>query len=326
MKRREFIAGLGGAVAWPLAARAQQAAAPVIGFLHQSTPAGYAPFVAAFHQGLGQSGYVEGRNLAIEYRWAENHLDRLPAMAADLVRRRVAVIATAATPAALAAKAATATIPIVFTSGVDPIKSGLIASFNRPGGNVTGTITYTASLNTKELELLHEVVPNAAVIGFLVDTDSPVTAVYLAAMQEAARSIGQQIRVLSVASHEQFDEAFTTVGRERIGALVVASSALFISGRERLVALAARHGVAAIYGHREFVAPGGLMSYGISNADSYRQIGVYVGRILKGEKPGDLPVVQSSTKFELVINLKTAKALGLTIPETLLATADEVIQ
>jgi putative ABC transport system substrate-binding protein len=325
MRRREFITGIGGVAVWPLAGRAQQRALPVVGWLHQSTRAGYVPFLAAFHQGLSENGYVEGRNLAVEYRFAEDRLDLLPAMAADLVQRRVTVIAAAATPAALAAKAVTATIPIVFSGGVDPVKTGLVASFNRPGGNVTGALQFTSMVITKRLELLREVVPKAAVIGVLTQPNSRYEQIALAAVQDAAQRIGQQIRVLSAGSEEQFDEVFATIERERIGALLVQNDPLFTTGRERLVALAARYAVPSSYEFREFVQAGGLMSYGSSQSESYRQVGVYVGRILKGESPADMPIVQPS-RFSFVVNLKTAKALSLTVPPNLLGLADEVIE
>jgi putative ABC transport system substrate-binding protein len=325
IRRREFISLLGGAAAWPIAARAQQPALSTIGWLHQSTRAGYAPFLAAFHQGLSEFGYVEGRNLAVEYRFAEDHLDRLPALAHDLVQRRVSVIAAAATPAVLAAKAVTASTPIVFSGGVDPVKSGLVASFNRPGGNVTGTLQFTPSLITKRFELMHEALPNVAVIGVLVQPDSLGSSEILAGVQAAAQRIGKQVRIVTAANQEQFDEVFARIGRERIGALVVQNDPLFTTRRERLVELAARYAVPTIYEFREFVEAGGLMSYGSSQSESYRNVGVYVGRILKGEKPADIPILQP-TKFSFVVNLKTAKALGLDLPLKLQAFADEVIE
>ena len=324
MQRREFIAGLGAAATWPVAGPAQQPAFPTIGWLHQLTRTSYAPFLAAFHQGLSENGYVEDRNLAVEYRFAEDRLDLLSAMVADLVQRRVSVIAAAATPAVLAAKAATATIPIVFSGGVDPVKIGLVASFNRPGGNVTGTLQFTNMLITKRLELLREAVPKPAVIGVLTQPNSRYGQIALADAQTAAQRIGQQIRVLSAVSQEQFDEVFATIERERIGALLVQNDPLFTTGRERLVALAARYAVPSIYEFREFVQAGGLMSYGSSLSESYHQVGVYVGRIVKGESPAELPIVQP-TRFSFVVNLKTAKALGLDLPPTLQAFADEVI-
>jgi len=325
MRRREFITLLGGAAAaWPLAARAQQPV-PVVGFLHPASPDGYAHNVAALRQGLSETGFVEGRNLAIEYRWGQDRADRLPILAADLVERGVATIVAGGGTAAMAVKALTATIPVVFSVGLDPVKAGLVESLNRPGRNATGMLQFNDALLTKRLGMLRELVPKAAVVGVLTDPTGLATERRLAILREAARAVGQQIRVLSAASQERFDEVFETVSRERIDALLVTNSTPFTNGRERLVALAARHGVPASYEYREFVAAGGLHSYGASHTEEYRQVGVYVGRILKGEKPADMPVVQT-TKFELAINLKAAKALGLTIPQTLLATADELIE
>jgi putative tryptophan/tyrosine transport system substrate-binding protein len=327
MKRREFISLLGGAAAaWPLAARAQQPKAmPVVGFLHPASPESYAPYVEAFRQALKGNGFVEGGNLAIEFRWGEDHIDRLPALAADLVRRGASVIVAGGMPAAIAAKAATSSIPIVFSVGSDPVEFGLVASFNQPGGNVTGTVQFNDSLVAKRLELLHELVPKTAMIAVPIELSTQVREKRLASVQAAARELGLQIRAFDVTSGEQFDAMFETLVRERIGALVVPNGTVFTNGRERLVALAARYAVPAIYEFREFTAAGGLISYGSSNSYSYQQVGIYVARILKGEKPGDLPIVQP-TKFELVINLKTAKALGLTISESFLLRADEVIE
>ena len=328
MNRRAVISLLGGAAAtsaaWPRA-RAQQPAMPVVGLLHPATPEGYAHIVAALRQGLSETGYVEGRNLAIEFRWGEDHFDRLPALAADLVRRRVAVIVAGSISGATAAQAATTTIPIVFSGGTDPIKAGLVASFNRPGGNVTGLLQFNDSLLTKRLEMMRELVPKASVIGSLIDPRTASAATRLAAVQGAAGAVGQQLRVLNVTSQEQFEEIFATAKREQIGALLVSNGTVFTNARERLVALAARYAIPTSYEYREFVTAGGLLSYGANHTDEYRQVGVYAGRILKGEKPADMPVIQT-TKFELAINLKTAKALGLTVPLTLQAAADEVIE
>jgi putative ABC transport system substrate-binding protein len=326
MKRREFITLLGGAAAvlsplWPRVARAQQRT-PVIGFLNSGWSDLDAHLVRAFRQGLGETGYVEGRNVAIEYRWADGQDDRLPALAADLVRRRVTVIAaTGAGISVQEAKAASTTIPIVFVAAVDPVQTGLVASLNRPGGNLTGVTTLGAELGPKRLELLHELVPTATVIGFLVAPTNPNAET----MQAAARSLGLEILFLPARSERDFDAVFATLVQKRAGGLVIGAYGLFVSRSEQLAALALRHAVPTIYQYREFAAAGGLMSYGGSNTDSYRLAGAYTGRILKGEKPADLPV-QQSTKIELIINMKTAKALGLTFPLTLLGRADEVIE
>ncbi len=326
MFRREFITLFGGvAVAWPLAARGQQLAIPAIGYLSSSSAAGFAHLLAAFQRGLNETGYVEGRNVAIEYRWAEGKNDTLPALAADLVRRRVAVIAaTGGNQPALAAKAATSTIPIVFTGSGDPVKLGLVASLGRPGGNATGVINIAAELSAKRLELLRELAPAAAVIAVLINSTAPIEQ-QMIDLQEAARGAGKSILVVRASSESDFDAAFATIVRQRAGALLVSSNAYYMGQRAQLVALAAQHGIPASYGFREFPLAGGLMSYGTDLLDVHRQAGVYTGRILKGAKPADLPVLQP-TKFELVVNLKTAKALGVTIPQSILARADELIE
>jgi putative ABC transport system substrate-binding protein len=326
MKRREFITLLGGAaVAWPVAARAQQPAMPVIGYLSARSPEDTAHLVPAFRQGLGEGGFVEGQNVTIEYRWALGQVDRLPALAAELAGRPVAVIVTTGgESAALAAKAATSTIPIVFSMG-DPVKAGLAASYNRPGGNATGINILSDTLESKRLGLLRELVPQAVTIGFLLNPNFPSAESQSKDVQEAARAIGLQIHVLRANTDREIEAAFETIAQHRIAAVAVAASPFFDTRRDKLVALAARHSVPTIYQFREFVAAGGLVSYGIDPIDAYRQVGVYAGRILKGAKPSDLPVLQP-TKFELVINLKTAKALGLDVPLHLQQLADEVIE
>jgi putative ABC transport system substrate-binding protein len=327
MKRRQFVSLLGsGALTWPLTARGQQPALPLIGFLHPASPEAAARQLAAFRQGLKETGYVEGQNVVIEYRWAEGHNERLPALAADLVRREVAVIAaTGGSTSALAAKAATSTIPIVFNAGTDPVKSGLVASFNRPGGNATGVINLDSPLVAKQLGLLQKLVPDAALIAVLINPDNAGAEYATREVQEAARSTGQQLLVLRARAEGEFDVAFATMAQQKAEALLVESDPFFLSQRNRLAALATQHRIPTIYSYREYAVTGGLMSYGDSLPEQYRQVGVYTGRILKGTKPTELPIMQSA-KFEFVINLKTAKALGLTIPPSLLATADEVIE
>jgi putative tryptophan/tyrosine transport system substrate-binding protein len=326
MRRREFISFLGGATAWPLGARAQQAPIPVVGFMSARSADDSVRLVAAFRQGLAEAGYVEGRNVALEFRWAEDQNDRLVALAADLVRRQVTVIVADSTPGALAAKVATATIPIVFSLGSNPVEVGLVASLNRPGGNLTGVTTLNVEVGPKRLELLHELVPTATVVALLVNPTSPNLAETTAKdLRAAARTLGLQIHVLHASAERDFDTVFATLVQLRAGALVIGSDAFFDSRSEQLAALAVRHAVPAIYQFREFAAAGGLMSYGGSYTDPFRQAGVYTGRILKGEKPADLPIQQSS-KVELFINLKTARALGLNFPPALLGRADEVIE
>lgn len=327
MRRREFISFFGGvAIAWPLMARAQQTM-PVIGFLGSSSPDLYANPVRAFRQGLSETGYIEGRNVAIEFRWADGQNDRLPALAADLVRRQVSVIvAPGSTPAALAAKAATATIPIVFQVGIDPIAAGLVTSLARPGANITGVTNINTELVSKRLELLRELVPRATIVALLVNPTSPeITEAVSRDLQSTARTLGLQLQILHASTDRDFDVVFTTLAQLRVGALVIAPDAFFISRSEQLGALTARHAMPAITQFREFAVAGGLMSYGGSFTEPARQVGIYTGRILKGEKPANLPV-QQPMKVELVINLKTAKALGVTVPQSVLNRADEVIE
>ena len=326
MKRREFLTLLGGAAAWPLTARAQQPTMPVIGFINAASPAEWTRFLTAFRAGLRESGFTEGQNVAIEFRWAEGRYDRLPGLAADLVNRRVTVlVATGGTTSAVAAKAATTTIPTVFSTGGDPVEEGLVASISRPGGNRTGVSLLTTALAPKRLEILREVVPKASVIGVLLNPNSAGAQPQLEDVEKAARAIDQQVRILHASGERDFETAFATMVQMRIGALIVGADPFFSSKRDQLVALAARDRIPAIYEWREFAEAGGLMSYGSDLADGYRQVGFYTGRILKGEKPADLPVVQS-TKIEFVLNLKTARSLGLTISLPLLGRADEVIE
>ena len=323
--RRKFLATVGGAAAaWPLAAYAQQPAMPVVGFLNGAAPEGYAPMVIAFRQGLKEAGYAEGQSVAIEYRWAEGHYDRLPALAADLVHRQVAVIVTGGTPPAFAAKAATSTIPIVINVGIDPVQAGLIASLNRPGGNVTGIAILTAELAAKRVELLHELL-QTTVFASLVNPTSPLTEPEIRGVRDAARSLGLELHVLNATTVGEIDTAFEKLIELGAGALVVSVDPFLTSQRQQIVALAERRSVPAIYGLREFAIAGGLMSYGNDLADAYRQSGIYAAKLLKGAKPADLPV-QQVVKVELIVNLKTAKALGLTFPITLLGRADEVIE
>jgi ABC-type uncharacterized transport system substrate-binding protein len=326
MRRREFIALLGGAtVAWPLAARAQQPAVPVIGFLSSSALADRARYLPAFRQGVRETGYVEGQNVVIEYRWAQDQHDVLPDLAADLVRRQVTVIAAHDTPSSIVAKAATTTTPIVFAGGGDAVELGLVASLNRPGGNVTGVTFVNAELGAKLLGLLHELQPGAVRVGVLVDPNYAPTQSFVSDVQAAALSIGKQIEVLEASTGRDIDTAFARLAQKPIDALLVGPGPSLINRRVQLATLATYHRVPAIYSWREAAEVGGLMSYGTSLSDAYRQAGVYTGRILKGEKPADLPVIQSS-KFEFVINLNTARAFGLSFPPGLLAIADEVIE
>ena len=327
MKRREFISLLGGAaVAWPITARAQQPAMPLIGYLSARSPEDTAYLVEAFRRGLSEAGFVEGQNVTIEYRWALGQADRLPALAADLVRKAVNVlVSTGGESAALAAKAATSTIPLAFIIGGDPVKLGLAATYRRPGGNATGISIFTAILEPKRLELLRELVPHASVIGALLDPNFPPYEGQLRDVREAARALDLQVQELRASTDAEIDLAFETVARERIAAVTVVAGPFFDTRRDKLVTLAARHAVPMMYHFREFTVAGGLISYGIDARVSYRQIGVYAGGILKGEKPAELPIIQP-TKFELVINLKTAKALGLKVPLTLQVAADDVLE
>jgi putative tryptophan/tyrosine transport system substrate-binding protein len=324
IKRREFTVLIGSAAAWPLAARAQQQAMPVVGFLNSASPEPFARNVAAFRQGLKEAGYVEGQNVAIEYSWAENQTDRLPALAADLDRRQVAVIVAPDSASALAAKAATMTIPVIFLIGGDPVKLGLVASFNRPGGNITGVSVLFNTLVAKQLEALHETVLQADLMGLLVNPTNPNAESDMRDVQAAANVLGQKLVVVKGSTESDLETVFVTLAQQRTGALVVSADPFFVSRRDKLVELAVRRTLPAIYPMRDFVAAGGLMSYGTSLADGYRQVGTYAGKVLTGVKPADLPV-QQAVKVELIINLKTAKALGLTLPTSLLVRADEVI-
>jgi putative ABC transport system substrate-binding protein len=331
MQRREFILALGGAAApsllWPLALRAQQPKMPVIGFLSSASPDLYSDRLRSFRQGLKEEGYVEGQNVAIEYRWAEGQNDRLPTLAADLVRRQVTVlVAGGGTPSALAAKAATATIPIVFAVAVDPIEVGFVASLNQPGGNLTGVTNMNAAVGAKRLELLHELLPTSTNIAVLVDPASPaLDEPFLRSLHTAAHAFGVELHVLNASSEHDFDAVFATLSQQRAGGLIIGPSTFFNGRSEKLAALALRHAVPTIYQFRPFAAAGGLMSYGADETEYYSLVGIYAGKILKGAKPAELPV-QQSTKVELIINLKTAKALGITVPLPLLGRADEVIE
>ena len=326
MKRREFMATFGAMAAWPLAARAQQTAMPVIGFLSSASAEPWKPYVSAYRSGLKESGFVEGQNIAIEFRWAEGHYDRLPSLAAELVGRPVTLIeASGGLPSILAAKAATTTIPIVFTLGSDPVKFAIVASLNKPSGNITGVSLLAYLLDAKRVELLHELVPNAKAFAMLVNPNNSQVRTQLEDFQETTRSLGLDQIVLEASTVQDIDAAFTTLVQQRGNALVVSADPLFLSRRDQIIALAARHMIPSIYEWHEFTSSGGLISYGISLKDAYRQAGLYAARILNGEKPADLPVIQP-TKFELVINLKTAKALSIAVPQTLQVAADEVIQ
>jgi len=326
MRRREFFMFLGGAAAvWPRAARAQQPAMPVIGFVNVAYAKGYAPLLSAFLKGLSETGYVDGRNVAIEYRWAEDQSDRLPALVADLVHRQVAVIAATSTPAALAAKAATKTIPVVFTTANDPIQLGLVASLNQPGGNVTGVTQTNTEITPKRLQILHELAPTTSVMALLVNPANAVSATNIKELQAAARALGLELHVLNASTERDFDGAFAKLIELRAGGLVIAGDPFFTSRIEQLAALTVRHAVPANYHSRDFAVAGGLLSYGTDVRETYRLAGNYTGRVLKGDKPADLPV-QQATKVEMIINLKTAKALGLSVPPALQARADEMIE
>jgi putative tryptophan/tyrosine transport system substrate-binding protein len=326
MRRRKFITLLGGAATWPLAARAQLAAMPVIGYLGLTSPEAFAALTAAFRHGLGETGFVEGQNVEIKYRWAHGQFDQLPALAADLVAQQVSVIAALGTPAsATAAKAATSTIPIIFVTGGDPVDLGLVKSLNRPAGNASGVYMLTVALEPKRLELIHELVPDAAVIGIIADPNSPDTVEQMKSLSTAASSLGRRLKTMNVSGENDIEPAFAAMAEQRVAAAVVTSSPAYLPQRQKFVALAARYAIPTAYFVRDFADAGGLISYGTSFPDAYRRAGVYTGRILKGDMPADLPVEQS-VKVELVVNLKTAKTLGITIPLTLLGRADEVIE
>ena len=326
MRRRDFIKGIVGSTAWPLAARAQQPALPVIGFLNSASPQPWASYVAGFRAGLKEVGYIDGQNVTIEFRWAEGNYDRLPGLAADLMRRRVAVlVAGGGPPSVVAAKAVTKTIPIVCTFGGDPVKAGYVTSLGRPGGNITGVNLFVAAMESKRLGLLRALIAGVQLIAVLLNPNRPDHADQMREVQDAARAIGQQINILLASNESDIEAAFATAVQLHVGAMLVGADPFFNSRRDKIIALAARHAIPAIYEQREHALAGGLMSYGTNLSDGYRQAGVYAGRILRGEKPGDLPVVQS-TKFEFVINLKTAKALGIEVPPNLSAEADEIIE
>jgi putative ABC transport system substrate-binding protein len=324
MQRRRFMTLVGGAVAWPLVARAQHPTMPVIGFINGGSPVDYAPYLAGFHQGLREAGFTEGKNVSVEYRWAEGKYDRLPQLAADLVDRSVSVIA-ANTPAVPVAKAATAKIPIVFVTGDDPVESGLVRSLSRPGGNITGVTLISRVLGSKQVGLLRELVPASTSIGFLINPNNSSAVRNVSEARNAAQSVWQRVQVLHARTVAELEAAYATMAQEKVGTLVVVPDAFLISRRDEIVALAARYAVPTMYQFRDYALAGGLMSYGASLSDQYRQVGVYTGMILKGANPADLPVLQP-TKFELVINLKTAKTLGLTLSPGLLALCDEVIE
>lgn len=327
MRRRQLLTLLGGAAtAMPLATRAQQRAMPVIGFLNLSSPGAWGTFVASFARGLNEAGYVEGQNVAIEYRWAEGHYDRLPTLATELIRHQVAIIVTTGGAiSAMAAKAATATVPIVFVGSTDPVEAGLVASLGRPGGNVTGITLFTGLLGAKRLEILLELVPKASVIAVLENPTNPASQATAKDVRDATSALGKQSVSFNASIDSDFEGSFAAMARQRVDALIVSNDPFFHSRRERIVALAARHGIPASYEDRPFVTAGGLISYGTSIAEAYRQAGIYVGRILKGVKPADLPVLRP-TLFELAVNLKTAKALGIDVPQSILVRADEVIE